>query len=256
MGLESSTENYTVGRGQGYFNRKTAGVYEGMRNLGNIKSLTSSVSMEKLPHYSTKSKYRTKDKEAILEVNPKLKIVLDEISAENFAMLFLATVTEVTQIVTATADVTIEDVKLGYIYDIGKKFINPVGFAVKVAAATKVKDVDYTIDYRTGKIAIKTGGTIVAGDDIIVSCALLAQKYKELNAFKESSIEGEFFYASENAAGTNQQITFYSVSLTPTGDTILITDGTDWSTIELEGEILADFARDSESPYGKVIVID
>jgi hypothetical protein len=259
MGFESSPENYTVGRGQGYFNKKdNAGVYTGMRNLGNIKSLSTSVGIEKQPHFSTKAKYRSKDKEAIIEISPKIKITLDEINAENFAMLFLASVTEVDQLVAAVAPITVLDVKRGYVSDLGVRFINPTGFTVTNEGAVKtyVRGVDYAIDFRTGKLSILLAGSIVEGEDLTVNAALLAQKYKMLNAFSENAIEGEFFYASDNAAGSNQQITYWNVSLTPTGDTILVTEGSDWSTIELEGEVLSMPEKDAEFPFGRIVIID
>ena len=259
MGFESSPENYTVGRGQGYFNKKNNdGVYVGMRNLGNIKSLTTSVEIEKQPHYSTKAKFRTKDKEAIIEVSPKIKITLDEINAENFAMLFLAAITEVDQTVAASAPITVAAAKKGYVHDLGVRFIDPVGFTVTDDGATKtyVRGTDYTIDYRTGKLSVLMLGSIVEGEELTVNAALLAQNYKMLNAFSENAIEGEFFYASDNAAGSNQQITYWNVSLTPTGDTILITDGSDWSTIELEGEVLSMPEKDADFPFGRIVVID
>ena len=61
---------------------------------------------------------------------------------------------------------------------------------------------------------------------------------------------------SENAAGNNFQIEFWSVSFTPTGDTVLITDQAEWMQIELEGEIQADELGHPESPFGKTIVIE
>ena len=61
---------------------------------------------------------------------------------------------------------------------------------------------------------------------------------------------------SENAAGNNFQIEFWSVSFTPTGDTVLITDQAEWMQIELEGEIQADEVGHPDSPFGKTIVIE
>ena len=257
MSIESSTEHYTVGRGQVFFNKKKSdGTYEGMRTLGNIKSFTTSVEVEKLFHYSTKSKYRKKDKTAIVEVSPKIKAVLDEINAENFAMFFMATITEVNQAVVEDKTKAIADVKKGRVYDIGDCFINPVGFDLKVAAATKVLGTDYLCDFRTGKVTILTAGTIADDSDLDITYDLLAKKYKKLNAFNEGEIEGELFYASDNAAGTNQQITLWSVNIAPTGDTVLIAEGADWLNIELEGEVQDDSNNHPLEPFGRVVIVD
>ena len=103
MSFETSAENYTIGKGQVFFNRKQDnGTFEGWRNLGNVVSLSTSVEIEKLDHYTTRSKYRNKDKSVIVEVNPKLSMTLDEINAENFAFLFLADVQEIDQAASLT----------------------------------------------------------------------------------------------------------------------------------------------------------
>jgi len=257
MGIESSTEHYTVGRGQVFFNKKKAdGSYEGMRTLGNVKSLTTSVEVEKLFHFSTKSKYRKKDKTAIVEVNPKVKLVLDEINAENYAMFLMATITEVSQTAATGKTKAIANVKKGRVYDIGDVFLSSTAFDLKVAAATKDLGTDYLIDYRTGKVTILVGGTIADDDDIDVTYNTTTVKYKKLNAFSEGEIEGELFYASDNAAGYNQQMTLWSVNIAPTGDTILIAEGADWMNIELEGEVQDDSNGHPLEPYGSIVLVD
>jgi hypothetical protein len=255
MGIESSTEHYTVGRGQVFFNKKKAdGTYEGMRTLGNVKSLTTSVAVEKLKHYSTKSKYRKLDKSAVVEILPSVKLVLDEINAENYALFFMATITEVDQQAATAKTKAIADVKKGYIYDIGDNFLSSTGFSLEVASAAKTLGTDYLIDYRTGKVTILVGGTIADGDDIDITYDLLAKKFKKLNAFSEGEIEGELFYASDNAAGTNQQITLWSVNLAPSGETVLIAEGADWMNIEMEGEVQDDSNNHPLEPFGKVVI--
>jgi len=259
--FESSTENYTVGKGQAYFDRKDEnGAYEGERNIGNVVSLSTSVEMEKLDHYSTKRKYRLKDKSVVIEVNPKLSLTLDEINAENFALLFLADVQEVEQTAsTSDETMTIEaaKVKPGYVIDLGKCFIDETTFGVSGAGGTDfASGTDYLLDARCGKLQIYGNGSIDGSEDLEITYRLASAKYKKLSNFQRSNIEGRFTYVSENAAGNNFIIKFWSASFTPTGDTVLITDSAEWMNIQLEGEIQADENGHPESPFGETIVIE
>lgn len=260
MSFESSTENYTVGKGQAYFDRKAEnGAFEGERNIGNVVSLSASVEIEKLDHYSTKRKYRLKDKSVVVEVNPKISLTLDEINAENFALLFLADIKEVNQAAsTADETMTIEAarVKPGFVIDLGKRFIKADGFSVEAGGNACVAGTDYNLDARSGKLHIFSAGNIDGSEDLTITYQVEAKKFKELSNFQRSNIEGRFTYVSDNAAGNNFQIEFWSVSFTPTGDTVLITDQAEWMQIELEGEIQADELGHPESPFGKTIVIE
>lgn len=265
MSFESSTDNYTVGKGQAYFDRKDEkNNYEGERNIGNVVSLNASVEIEKLDHYSTKRKYRLKDKSVVVEVNPKISLTLDEINAENFALLFLAEIKEVDQAASTseeTMTIAQDKVKPGYVIDLGKRFIDPDGFAVSAGdpssgGVTYTSGVDYLLDAKSGKLQIYGNGSIDGSEDLEITYKLKKQKYKELSNFQRSNIEGRFTYVSDNAAGNNFIIEFWSVSFTPSGDTVLITDSAEWMQIQLEGEIQADEVGHPDSPFGRTIVTE
>lgn len=262
MSFETSAENYTVGKGQVFFNRKQDnGTFEGWRNLGNVVSLSTSVEIEKLDHYTTRSKYRNKDKSVIVEVNPKLSMTLDEINAENFAFLFLADVQEVDQAASLTDEtktIASAQIKPGYAIDLGAKFIDATSFKItdNGTAKTFVAGVDYLLNPASGLVHIYQNGAIDGKEDITATYKLEARKYKTLANFQRSSIEGEFRYVSDNAAGSNMEIVFWSVSFSPTGDTALLTDGAEWMQIELEGEIQGDNAGHPASPFGILTMVE
>ena len=223
--------------------------------------MSTSVEMEKLDHYSTKRKYRLKDKSVVVEVNPKISVTLDEINAENFAMLFLAEIREVNQSASSTEETMTIDkskVKPGFVIDLGKRFIDSSSFSVNPGSgsAEYASGTDYHLDARSGKLHIYKNGSITGSEDLTVGYKLKAQKYKELSNFQRSSIEGRFTYVSDNAAGNNFIIEFWNVSFTPSADTVLITDQAEWMQIELGGEIQADEEGHPDSPFGKTIVIE
>lgn len=100
MALTPNPDNYTLGRGIVYFDKKdpTTGLYEGERDLGNAPAFTFSIDITSLEHFSSRSGLKAKDKRVITEVTPKFSFTLDEPNAENFALLTMADIEEISQI--------------------------------------------------------------------------------------------------------------------------------------------------------------
>lgn len=82
MATSPSTLNYFIGKGTITF----AG-----RNLGNCPEVELTPEIEKLDHFSSMSGVRSKDRSIVLEKRMTLRIVVEEITAENLALLLLGT---------------------------------------------------------------------------------------------------------------------------------------------------------------------
>ena len=104
MATAPNSDNYTLGRGRLLFNRKVNGAFTGLRDLGNATNFTLSMSTEKLDHYSNRQGIRVKDKSVLTSMAITGSFTLDEIMADNLAMTFLASITDVTQ----TAEVAVK----------------------------------------------------------------------------------------------------------------------------------------------------
>lgn len=93
--INPNTENYTLGKGKLFFNQYdfVAAAYKGERNLGNATEVSTSVELEKLEHYSSTGGLKVKDKSLIAQISPMLNFTLDEHSAANIALLYMATST-------------------------------------------------------------------------------------------------------------------------------------------------------------------
>jgi len=117
--------------------------------------------------------------------------------------------------------------------------------------------VDYTVDLALkddviGRVQIVDGGGITPGTDIHAHYNFDAPEYTEVQAFKETQIEGKLRFVSDNPAGTQQELEVWRCSLTPSGDTAMI--GDDWSTLGFTGEILKDETGHPDSPYMNIII--
>ncbi len=252
-----SVENYTLGRGRLLFNRKdTDGNFLGLKDLGNCPSFSISIDVEKQEHFSSRTGLKTKDKTVITGMNPKSTITLDEISADNVAMIFMASMTKVTQVASSSNTKTITSAQQGQYFELDEVFIDPTEANISVTSdaggTTHVMGTDFTIEDKSGKIYIMVGGGIADDTDLEVTFNTLDKTFYRLNAFDESSVEGELQFISDVAVGNDQIVKIWSVSITPAGEFGLISD--DWNSMEFEVEINKDEAYHPLFPFMEVII--
>lgn len=255
-----NTENYTLGKGVVFFNRKnlTTGLYTGERDLGNAPAFSFNVSLEKLEHFSSRGGLRAKDKEIISQITPGIAFTLDEVTAENLSLLVLADVETVTQTTLAITNEAVKAYKgkrIALAYR-GISLITVTGTGAK-SGTTYVNGSDYIVDTtlkddKIGRIYIPSTSTIVDGEDIEVDYTRGAITYTKIKAFAQTQVEGFLRFVSDNPAGTQQELQIWRVSLSPTGDTAMI--GEDWSTLGFTGEILKDASGHPSSPYFDILM--
>lgn len=123
---------------------------------------------------------------------------------------------------------------------------------------TYVAGTDYEIDMSLkddviGRIKFLEGGAITDGATVHVTYGYDSPAYTEVQAFKNTQVEGMLRFVSDNPAGTQQELEIWRCSLTPAGDTAMI--GDDWSTLGFTGEILKDETGHPDSPYMNIIMM-
>ena len=249
-------ENYTLGKGILYFNRYQNGAYSGYRDLGNAPSFSFNVNIEKLEHFSSRGGLRVKDKEIISQLTPSCSFTLDEITAENFEILGLATITDQSQTAATSQTETIA-ATTGTV-TLGKRSIKNV--SVSVGSTALVAGTDYVIstsNAKAGQIDFMTSTSVQSavtnGDNFTITYDCDAVTLKVVKLFTETEVLGKLKFVSDNPTGTQCTLVAKSVSLTPSGDTAFI--GDDWSTLSFSCECLKSSApEDADSPYIDIIM--
>ncbi len=261
MAQSPSTDNYQLGKGVVYFNRKdlVLGTYTGERDLGNAPSFSFNIALEKLEHFSSRGGLKAKDKNIVSQITPGVSFSLDEVTADNLALLTLADIVTVNQ---PGATVVDEPHKAHQGMRVTLANRNPTSVVVKKAGGTPtyVNGSDYKIDTtlkddKIGRIYIMTtaeGGDIAENEDIVVSYTAPVLVYTKVAAFKQTQVEGFLRFVSDNPAGLQQELQIWRVSLTPSGDTSMI--GDDWSTLAFTGEVLKDEIGHPTSPYMEFVI--
>jgi hypothetical protein len=270
MATSPNTDNYTLGKGIVYLNRldNDTGLYTGERDLGNAPAFSFNIALEKLPHYSSRGGLKAKDKEIVSQMTPAVTFTLDEINAENFALLTLADVVTVTQ---AGGAVASEEHKayLGKRIALDERGISAVtvtdadtGAITYVAGLPSNPLANYQIDTsadddKIGRILIHAdqSGCVAAITDALlldIAYTSAAVTYTKIKAFAQTQVEGFMRFVSDNPAGGQQELQIWRVSLAPTGDTAMI--GDDWSTLGFTGEVLKDEIGHPDSPYMDILM--
>jgi hypothetical protein len=250
MAKTSSPENYSLGRGRLYFNRKiSAGVYDGERDLGNAPDFNVSVKVDWLEHFSSRSGLKSKDKRIASMITPDIAFTLDEIVAENLALTFMADISTVTQVLGTALTASFVSKKSRF-FELGKTKVSNV--VVEVGIIVKVVDVDYTVDLATGRIYIPEGSSIIDATTVDVTFDCAADSVTKLSAFKQYSVEGVIRFVSDNPTGQNMSFQAWNVSLTPDGDLAMI--GDKWMETKFKGEMLRDEAGHPNNPYCELVL--
>ena len=216
-----STDNYTLGKGIVYFDKKnaTTGLYEGERDLGNAPAFSFSIAVEKLEHYSSRGGLRTKDKEIISELTPSVAFTLDEVTKENLALLTLASLNDVTQ---SAGVATAEEVT--------------AHMDLRSSLAYRNIGTTYTLGYDGGTVLFVPGETVsgVTGEGIVLSVTgdatsgTLVLLLTTAGFVDDESLTGDVAGAAD-ADGTETASTVKNALVQDSGGTTTYTLGTDYT---------------------------
>ena len=89
MATSPNTDNYQIAKGIVSFSTNDGSTW---RDIGNVSSLVWTPAITKLDHFSSRAGVKSKDKSVVTETGATLKMTMDEITPQNFAMLALGVV--------------------------------------------------------------------------------------------------------------------------------------------------------------------
>lgn len=265
-------EQYALGRGKVFYAAidSTTGKPDdsGWRFMGNCPAFSVTIEREALEHESSQSGLKVTDKTVTQKLSVSLQFDLDEINDENLALWSAGeTATHTNPAIAGfSANVITDAAVLGRWYDI----VNSAGEraydidATKLTVrrdpsgtpATLVKDTDYTVDTKMGRIfLLTTSGTVVDGDevDVALSADAGASPVYEVRALTSSDLlSGALKFIQENPANGDKQreYQFHTVDIAPDGDFSLI--GDDWATLSFSGSVQKNELADIDAPYYRV----
>ncbi|MGV2479838.1 UNVERIFIED_CONTAM: hypothetical protein IGO34_23755, partial [Salmonella enterica subsp. enterica serovar Weltevreden] len=242
------SENYTLGRGELYFDKFVPGTFNktGERYLGNSPELNLTTESETLDHFNSDRGIRVKDKSILLEKRDSGSFILDESSTENVALWFLGDIAVVAQSAqTAQVEnVPANRLKSGTYLQIGASLANPTGVRnlsnVTVTSdppgTTYASNVDYTLDAALGRLYIVPGGAIDGTQPIIVNYDTAASTREQIVVGDGTTVEGALRFISYNPTGPRRDYYWPYVQLRADGDLAL--KGDEWQQLSFAFDIL------------------
>lgn len=251
MATTGHTNNYTIGKGEIYFDRfDTDGVTRlGERYLGNTPGFTMTVASEKLDHFSSDQGIRVRDASVVLETTTTGTLTVDDLSMDNLALFFFGAKSTVTQAqITSTTETLV--VMPGFHYPIGITDARPTGVrkitVTGISAATPtetaVLGTDYLVDSDNGRIEILAGGIFAAGAarTITVTYTAVATTFAQM-ASGATAIRGAMWLKPFNPVGAQYNWYLPKVELTPNGE--FQVKGEEWGSMEFQVEALVDGSK-------------
>lgn len=238
--------NYTLGRGELYFNQFKPGTMSGIgeRYFGNTPEISISIESETLDHYNSDRGVREKDDSVILETSRTMTFTTDHVSPNNLALFYLGSVDALTVTSATGEEETFQDVTPGLFYQLGVTQANPTGARLvsnvvvtddSGTPTTFVAGTDYMLNAELGRIEILEGGNIAKGTNIVVTYDVAAST-REVVISGSATIEGSLRYVAQNPKGKNIDYYFPYVKISPNGDFAL--KGDEWQQIPFTVEIL------------------
>jgi len=243
-----NVENYILGKGKLYFDRfDDAGASTGEFDLGNAPDFVVTPAVETLDHFESMAGIKEKDKSVDISVGFTCKFTLEEYSRWNLMLAIMATNEgtysqatghQVNEAITAHS---------GKWTKLTRRNVHDCVVTSVNGLVTYTATTDYLIDQATGRLFTVEDGSIADAQALHVDYLHDSTTYGKLSAMEDSTIEGSLRFVGNPSVGPKYEVEIWKVKIKPTGDVKWISE--EWSTIEVEGEILKDAANHPTEPW-------
>lgn len=267
--LAPSTDNLLIGRGVGYFDRfDSNSASTGELDLGNIKDAGITPAITEKEHMSTRRGIKEIDK--VIEVERKFtcKFVLEEISNENLMLAIRGPLSnwngsnylsQTAGVIAAGDPMTITARQNRWVMLTKNSIVyrNVSNVVVKDGATTFTENLDYKIDYSTGRLftlydgQARTGQGIYDQEQLTITLSYGTFKYPLILTAEQVQMEGFFRFVSTSPVGPNYEWNIWRMKVKCTSEIKLISD--DYTNLSFEGDIYSDIANHPTNPYLQII---
>lgn len=246
--------NYVVGAGKLYFApfdpvTRLAGPE---RYLGNTTAITRTVVIDKLDHYTSDYKLKTKDATADIQQDDTGAFTTDNVDLDNVALWFGGQKSVTAQAAAAAVTETFNNPVLGRWYQLGKTPENPFGVrkagaitsikvgatAMAAAASTAIDPDNYKVDLARARVFLNYEAEDIDPDtDVVMEIVYsLLVDSRTVIVSNGAQQEGELRYLADNRHGDNNDFFWPDAKLTANGDYAL--KGDTWAELQFNVEFL------------------
>jgi hypothetical protein len=224
-----NVDNYYIGKGALWWKGIDDDVY---RDVGNAPEFEYNPAVEMYDHFSARRGVKFKDKSVVRQKTATVRMILEEFTADNLALYFMAEQAAAVTLAT-TADTHSSTVLDNITSTVGLVVGNHyLVTGVGIPGGTGLR-------YDGGSTGTLTQAATATGTGVSVSISSPIQ----LNLMSKSSVQGSVRFVGDNEEGPPLQMDIPSVILRPQSAIQLI--GDDWGKIELSGEVTGDVVTGS-----------
>lgn len=252
-----AAENYTLGGARLWFDElidTTNNYYAGMVDLGCIEEAPIAMNPTYQEHFCAHTGTRLKDRKIVKEVAMTITVTLVEVDPENMRLFFLGGDITRTSASVGGGSVTDEPMKLvGTDRRILRYGKNATSIVVTDTGGTPYTlTTDYVVEDYYGFKSIRrvSGGGIADGEVVLVDYSYDILENRSFNPFTNILKVGRAKFTGVSDTGQEMIADFDYVSITPTGDFSWNSD--DWTTFQLEIEVLDNSVAAPSAPFGTV----
>lgn len=225
--MDFTSNNLTIPRGKVLFAEYKPGtkVPGPLRFMGNCPEFTLSREGTTVDHYASTSGVRNLDASIPIGGDMSGTLTTDDINAANMRYWFMGENTTVTVTAGTSVTETLEGVKKGEFYQLGRTEQNPLGVGriTTITVAGREEFEDFEVEHGSGLIYIMPAGSIADDSEIEVTYSYPAHTYQRVTS-GDLSIEGELRFISDNPYGPNRKLVIPRAKLSPNGDLSFLSD--------------------------------
>jgi hypothetical protein len=234
-------QDLIIPAGKIFFDPKdpTTGLLTGERYIGDTPGCTMQVESKQLEVWTSDDELSELAANISISVKRNFKFKALDITDENLALYVVADIATVAQTGAPVVDESIPNVLQGRYYQAGIS-ANKTGRrglslnTIKVGAATKTVNTDYTIDDALGRLYIVPGGGIADGDDVLWSYTYATNSREQLASTGKNQVQfGALRFIANNTKGKNRDFYLPEVSLIGDGESLIKREGQDGKPWEM-----------------------
>ena len=255
MQISPHSDNLLLGKGELFFSRRTAGVLQGYRHMGNVETFELTTADDILEKFSSMNAAAALYKRVTRRRDVTLRVTADEFTPENLSLMMMGEVVQSAAVAATpvTGEELTDSLILGGYYKLGGA--GPYTAITLTADVTPlVLGTDYTIHSATAGIVniLSTSTVAIPGDPLTAGYTPTAYPDGLTQVYGGNStiVEGALMFIPDPTTGPKTLVEVWSVSVTPDGAIGLISD--EFAQMSLSMAVQEDNVGHPDNPLYRV----
>jgi hypothetical protein len=254
MPEQADSTKIMLGRGKIFFDLMDSSYAKtGEFFLGNCTTFEVTASPEEIKKYDSTTKAAGLLASDTVRTAMSVNIVGDEFSKENLSRALYGDLATLSQTGDDVVDEAVVALLQDRYYALAYRSVTNVVVKGDGGTPTYVLGTDYTVDAVSGRIYIKSGGSIAADTELDVSYTYATIALDLVRGMTQSAIRGFIRFKGDPARGPVLEMLLWRVSVRADGSIGLISD--EYGSWSLTGDVESDAVNHPDDPHYQIMEI-